>query len=104
MIAPFLIELDQFLEFRFEIVDGLTLPLSAPLIARALIGGSIFGLLRLGFFGGFRGIGRVILGLAQVWFLEFGFLGGGFLEDRVLLELGLDQCFEFEGRRLEEGE
>src|SRR6185312_4223830 len=88
MIAPFLVELDEFIELRLEIIRG------RSLIDLGLFRGGVeinvsWRLGKIYHFGGSLSIGVRAL-------LEIGIRGGGFLENRVLLQFLFDEGFKFQ--------
>jgi hypothetical protein len=92
VIAPFLVELEDLLEFVVEGLVG---------FARRLLGGGI----EPEFWGRFGGIG----GGGGLFTPGFALLGGdfgdgGFLEDGVLLEFLFDESLEFKDRGLQQRE
>lgn len=92
LVAPVLVELEEFLEFLVEgVVGGFGWFLGGGIVLDVGRG--------FGGVGGGRG-----LGAADLAFLG-GFLGdGGFLEDGVLLEFLFDEGLEFEHGSLQQGE
>ncbi len=93
MVAPFLVQLRQPLEFELEIIHR---------FVAGLFGGGIERDLRRGFGGvpGFEGG----VSLAFGFFPLLHFFGFDLLEDRVLLEFLFHQRFQFQRRGLQEGQ
>ena len=90
VIAPFLVDLDQSLEFSVKFV-------------RRLVRGLLRGGIERDVGWGFRRIGdlrRRAIRVLDFLFLEFRFGNLGLLEDGVLLEFLLDKGLKFQGRRL----
>ena len=88
MIAPFLVQLHEFFEFRLKIVRGRFRTFFRAGIKRRI-------------FRGFRGFGHFI-GIVLRFVVQIGFRLGHFLEHGILLQLLFDERLEFEGRRLEQ--
>ena len=89
MIAPFLIQLDQALELRLEIIDRFVARFFCRRVERQVSG-------RFGRVGGL-GSGCV----AGFLFLLIEVIGGRFFQDRVLLQFLLDQSFKLQRWRLQ---
>ena len=93
MIAPFLVELGQFLELGLEIIDWLGAGLFRGGVKTGILG-------RLGGVSLVRS--AIFFGGDLPFLVHFGDFG--FFQDGILLEFLLDERFEFEGGGLEQCE
>ena len=91
MVAPFLVQLHELVEFRLKIVHGRFSTFFRHGIQRHIFRRS----------GGVGGFGHFI-GIAFRLVAQVDFLRRHFFQHRILLQFLFDERLEFEGRRLQQ--